>query len=263
MGVFVLTAVIGNVIIVAQSLHGPGNLFGNGLLGTIFTQPGPQIDYYQYGAFWRSNFPVYFACVWLFFYYAAQAVWSFKLHYLIAVAFFSAAFLLNFSRSLYVGIAVAGLVFVLAAYQRRRAVLRIGASARLAISVHPVCASSSWVPRRGRGSRRTRTIGAGRDAVRLGNLGRPARPSGSLFAAQTGYCPDSIGLRLLWVAIHPYLEDSGTWADRPHFQRRHPGDACVGRGDGECVLACHKGSGAISGYFPVRHRHCHTLLGDN
>ena len=124
-GMFVLTAGIGNVIIIAQSLHGPGNLFGNGLLGTIFTPPGPQIDYYQYGAFWRSNFPVYFACVWLFFYYAAQVVWSFKLRYLAAVVFFSLAILLNFSRSLYAGIALASLMFFLAAFRRRGGYFRV------------------------------------------------------------------------------------------------------------------------------------------
>ncbi len=139
---FLLICCVGNVIIIAQSLHGPGNLFGIGFLDLIYGKPGPQIIY-KYGIFYRSLFPISFSCIWCFFYFLTKLHFKFKVEYVIGVIFFSFSFLLNMSRGLFAGIAVAlALDMFLLNYRKRMSIFIIFAAIIAIIIIIPMATNN-------------------------------------------------------------------------------------------------------------------------
>jgi hypothetical protein len=108
--IFIFVSTIGNFVIILQSLKGPGVLFDRSVISQILMKPGPQIIS-NYGSFFRSNFQIYFACVWSFFFCLAALIIKKKIIHLIGVIFFSFSFILNMSRGLYFGIFLALVIF--------------------------------------------------------------------------------------------------------------------------------------------------------
>jgi hypothetical protein len=109
--VFIIVSFIGNIIIISQSFYGPGDMFRGLFISDIMSPPGPQIKM-NVGGLYRSNFAIYFACVWCFFYYLSKLFVKFTLIDFVAVFFFQFAFLLNMARGLYLGIILAVLVVI-------------------------------------------------------------------------------------------------------------------------------------------------------
>lgn len=99
-------AAAGTAIVILQSLRGPGDLFGGSLLDQVRVPPGPQITE-VYGIFSRSNFPITFAAVWCCFFCLAALLQRPSVPAAAGVFWFSAAWILNMSRGLYIGIALA------------------------------------------------------------------------------------------------------------------------------------------------------------
>lgn len=102
---FTVTA-IGTAIVLLQSLQGTGDIFGGGPLDRLRVPPGPQITE-RYGLFSRSSFPITFAAVWCFFFCLTSLLQRPSARAAAGMLWFSAAWVLNMSRGLYVGIALA------------------------------------------------------------------------------------------------------------------------------------------------------------